>query len=242
VDAGAIGPRGTFEKEINLRAAKELAQLLKKGAGHSSGFDPHQRRLRPLNKRTELANNAKADIFVSLHCNSSLSAKATGFEVYFLAPEATDKSAEALARIENSVVTLETKKNGDSSRLTALLASMAVYNYLNESSKFAAIICRGVRKKSSEDKTTVKEADFHVLRGAQMPGVLVELEYISNPISELKLRSSRYRQQLLKRDPRRYFGLRSPVEAGEGSHVVPAPGGRPRRRRGQVSGIQYSFT
>ncbi len=198
MDAGAIGPRGTFEKDINLRAANELARLLKRERGVRVILTRDRDEFVPLNRRADIANAANADLFVSIHCNSSLSSKSVGFEVYFLSPEATDRTAEGLARIENSVVALETKAKGGSSRLNELLASMAVYNFLNESSKFAAIICRGVKNKSNVDRTTVKEADFHVLRGAQMPSVLVELEYLSNPIAELKLRSSRYRGQLLR--------------------------------------------
>jgi N-acetylmuramoyl-L-alanine amidase len=135
-------------------------------------------------------------MFVSVHCNSSLSAQSQGFEVYILSPDATDQAAEAVARIENSVVALETKKGESSSKLSSLLASMAVYTFINESSKAAALICRGVKKRTTADKTAVKEANFHVLRGAQMPGVLVELGYLSHPISEIKLRSSRYTDSL----------------------------------------------
>ncbi len=195
IDAGAIGVRGTFEKDVNLRVAKQLADDFKRNKNIRVILTRDRDEFLSLSERTEIANKAKADMFVSVHANSSLSVQSTGFEVYILSPEATDQAAEAVARIENSVVALETHGQA-SNKLSTLLASMAIYTFINESSKAAALVCRGVRKRSSIDRTAVKEANFHVLRGAQMPGVLVELGYLSNPISELQLRSSRYTDRL----------------------------------------------
>lgn len=198
MDSGAIGTRGTLEKEINLIVAKALAKYLAKETDFEVVTTRDSDDFIALSQRTQIANEAGADLFVSIHCNSSLSSKGSGFETYVLSPEATDRAAEAVARLENSVVALEVEKGESSSRLEQLLASMAVYNFINESSKFAALVCRHVRETAQNNKTAVKEADFFVLRGAQMPAVLVELEYLSNPVSELKLRSSRYRTKLVK--------------------------------------------
>jgi N-acetylmuramoyl-L-alanine amidase len=197
IDAGAIGVRGTFEKDVNLRTAKQLAESFSRNRNIRVILTRDRDEFLTLSERTEIANKAKADLFVSIHSNSSLSVKSTGFEVYILSPEATDQAAESVARIENSVVSLETHDSG-SSKLNNLLASMAIYTFINESSKAAALVCRGVRKRSSIEQTSVKEANFHVLRGAQMPGILVELGYLSNPISELELRSSRYTDHVSK--------------------------------------------
>jgi N-acetylmuramoyl-L-alanine amidase len=197
MDAGAIGPRGTLEKNINLDVAKALAKQLKKEKNVQVIMTRENDDFVPLNERTDIANAAGADLFVSIHCNSSLSAKNLGFETYFLAPEATDKAAEAVARLENSVVALEAKKGAASSKLESLLASMAVHDQINESSHFASMIVRSVKQVSGQDKASVKEADFFVLRGAQMPAVLVELEYLSHPVSEVKLRSSRFRNHMI---------------------------------------------
>lgn len=198
MDAGAIGPRGTLEKDINLEVAKLLAKQLKKEKNVQVIMTRDSDEFISLNGRTDIANAAKADLFVSIHCNSSLSSKNLGFETYFLSPDATDKAAEAVARVENSVVALEAKKGAGSSKLESLLASMAVHDQINESSRFASIMVRSVKQITGQDKAAVKEADFFVLRGAQMPAVLVELEYLSHPVSESKLRSSRYRGHLVK--------------------------------------------
>ncbi len=198
MDSGAIGTRGTMEKDINLEFAKLLAKTLTKEKGFRVIMTREKDEFIPLQDRTRIANNAGADFFVSIHCNSSLSPKNTGFETYFLSPDATDKAAASVARLENSVVALEADKGVSTSRLSELLASMAVGNFINESSKFASLLCRNIRLHTSEENAHVKEADFFVLRGAQMPAILVELEYLSNPVSEIKLRSSRYRTQLVK--------------------------------------------
>lgn len=198
MDCGAIGVRGTYEKEINLRVAKALAKFLSKEKNVRVILTRDKDEFVSLQDRTTMANKAQADLFVSIHCNSSLSVESTGLEVYILSPSATDEAAAAVARIENSVSTLESKKGETDSKLSELLASMAVHNFINESSKVAAYILKGVKEKASVKKSSVQEANFHVLRGAQMPGVLVELDYLSNPVTEIKLRSSRYGEQLAK--------------------------------------------
>lgn len=197
-DSGAIGVRGTLEKDVNLTVARMLARELKKQKGVKVIMTRSKDVFVPLADRTAAANAANADLFISVHCNSALSSKGRGFEVYFLSPEATDKAAAAVARVENSVVALEAQKGSQSSRLEELLASMAVSNYLNESSKFAGLVTRSVKSRTSVPSAVVKEANFFVLRGAQMPSVLLELEYLSNPVSELQLRSSRFRNRIVK--------------------------------------------
>lgn len=196
-DSGALGTRGTMEKDINLKVAKALANRLKKEKNIRVIMTRDSDEFIALAKRTEIANSARADLFVSIHCNSSLSSKADGFEVYFLSPKATDEAAAAVARIENSVVALEAPEER-AGKIGELLASMAVYDFINESSKCAAHLCLGVKGHSDVRTTDVREANFYVLRGAQMPGVLVELEYLSNPVAELKLRSSRWRSKVVE--------------------------------------------
>jgi N-acetylmuramoyl-L-alanine amidase len=198
LDCGAIGTRGTLEKKINLDVARALSKALSKEKNVEVLMTRDSDVFIPLQERTRIANDANADLFVSVHCNSSLGAKNTGFETYYLAPSATDKAAAAVARQENSVVGLEASKGEHSTRLNEVLASMAVGNYINESSRFASLVCRHVRQETSQNKVEIKEADFFVLRGAQMPSILLELEYLSNPLTEIKLRSSRFQTQMVK--------------------------------------------
>jgi N-acetylmuramoyl-L-alanine amidase len=197
-DAGAIGVRGTYEKDINLKVAQLLAERLQKEKNIRVILTRDSDEFVPLMTRTQIANDARADLFISIHCNSSLSSKHNGLELYVLSPEASDEAAEAVARLENSVIAFESKRGENSDKLSTLLASMAINNYINESLECAMLLSRAAKEHAALSTRAIKEANFYVLRGAQMPGVLVELEYVSNPISELKLRSSRYRSQLAK--------------------------------------------
>lgn len=197
LDCGAIGPRGTMEKDVNLAVARALAKALSKEKNIQVIMTRDSDVLVPLQDRTRIANEAEADMFISVHCNSSLTPKSTGFEVYYLSPAATDKAAASVARLENSVVALEVNKGEAHSRLNEVLASMAVGNFINESSKFASMICRHVKQETNQEKIQMKEADFFVLRGAQMPALLLELEYVSNPLTEIKLRSTRFQTQMV---------------------------------------------
>lgn len=197
-DAGAVGVRGTYEKDINLKVAKLLAEKLQKEKNVRVILTRDSDEFIPLAQRTEIANEAGADLFISIHCNSSLSSKHSGLELYVLSPEATDEAAEAVARVENSVIALESKKGSKTDKVSTLLASMAINNFINESLECATLLGRAAKTHAAVPSCVVKEANFYVLRGAQMPGVLIELEYISNPIAELKLRSSRYRSQMAK--------------------------------------------
>lgn len=190
-DTGAIGIRGTYEKDVNIKMARALAVELKKQKNFRVILTRDDDEFVTLSDRTEIANSAQADFFVSIHCNSSLSPKSSGTELYVLSPDATDEAAAAVARLENSVVALESKKGAKPDKLNELLASMAVNNYLNESMECAALLAKTI-------KAQTKEANFYVLRGAQMPSLLIELDYLSNPVAELKLRSSRFRSQMAK--------------------------------------------
>lgn len=198
MDCGAIGVKGTMEKDINLRVAKSLAERLEKEPNTRVILTRTKDEFIPLKQRTEMANAAKADIFISIHCNSSLTSKSKGFEAYVLSPDATDEAAATVARVENSVVQIESKEHAKSTKANELLASMAIANFINESTKMANLICRGVKQKASVHSAVIREANFFVLRGAMMPGVLVELDYLSNSVMESRLRSTRYTSQLVK--------------------------------------------
>lgn len=194
-DVGALGLTGLLEKDVNLELAKVLADRLR-----SEGYDVALTRSTdvfiPLSERSQMANQWGADLFVSVHCNSSLSRRARGFEVYFLSEKATDAEADAVARTENSALILEHAGKMEPA-LKRLLLSMAQNQYLNEASRLCAYVVRRVEREVHGEKPKVKQANFYVLREAGMPAILVEFEYLSNPVTEAHMRSRRYRSKLI---------------------------------------------
>ena len=186
-DPGAIGKYGNKEKDINLKIAKLLKEKLEQ-----DGFVVFLTReddiFIPLVKRTEFANNKNADIFISIHCNAAEKPNGTdlGFEIYFLSETATDPDAVATEKLENEVVRFE-KQTEELTKLQKILWSMIVNEFINESSKLCSLIGNEVVARTQQIYRGVKQAGFYVLRGAQMPAVLVECGFISNPKEELKL-------------------------------------------------------
>ena len=194
-DPGALGTRDTMEKSVNLWMANELADELR-----AHDFEVLLTRTDdsfiPLDERAALANKHKADLFISLHCNASPGSSLNGFEVYFLSEKASSPRAEAVARLENAVLELEGKK--PSSAVQAVLQSLVKNANINRAAQLGAIINREVVGRFSQTDLGVKQAAFYVLRGAQMPAVLVELGFLSNRKEERLLNSNGYRRQLAR--------------------------------------------
>ncbi|MCX7956909.1 MAG: N-acetylmuramoyl-L-alanine amidase [Endomicrobia bacterium] len=186
-DPGAVGKYGTKEKDINLAVALLLKEKLE-----NDGFNILLTRDKdifiPLVKRTKFANDNKADLFISIHCNASEKPSGTdkGFEVYFLSETATDPDAVATEKLENEVIRYE-KQTEELTKLQKLLWSMIVNEFINESSKLCSLISNDVISRTKQNFRGVKQAGFYVLRGAQMPAVLVEIGFISNTTEELML-------------------------------------------------------
>ncbi len=178
-DAGGRKAFGLKEKEINLLVAKELFNMLKE----EDVFDVLMTRTSdffiPLDVRSKIANDYKADIFISIHANASRDRREKGFEVYFMSENASDPWAAEVADYENSVVGLE-DENAGSDPSAMLLHSLARNEYLNEGSQLAGLISKELEKSTPFVNRGVKQAAFYVLRGTYSPGVLVELGFMSN--------------------------------------------------------------
>lgn len=213
-DPGAVGPNGTKEKYINLAIAQDISYLLEED-GYEVILTRKDDTFIPLVDRTNMANTQGADLFISIHCNASLKKDSNGFEIYFLSELASDPEALATAALENSVVQLEKeKKKLDPKRekLQMLLWSMVVNEFINESSKLCSFITKEVTHNLKIENRGIKQAGFYVLRGAQMPAILVEAAFISNPAEEAKLRSRRFQKKIadavysgIKKYTRRYI-------------------------------------
>lgn len=196
-DAGAVGKGGTKEKDINLMIALELARILSVEGGYDVLLTRSDDTFIPLHDRTLFANEKKADLFISIHCNASIKKTQGGFEAYFLAEEASDPHAEAAAELENAVIELEEGHSKKSHKLQELLLDMAKNEFMNESSLLCSMIVKSIDQRVAIENRGVKRANFHVLHGAQMPAVLVETAFITHPKEERQLRQRKFRSSVV---------------------------------------------
>ena len=196
-DSGAKGPYGTMEKDINLEIALALAKSLRREGRFKVILTRDTDEFIPLADRTKIANKQKADLFISIHCNAAERRDSNGFEVYFLSENATDASAAEVARRENAVIELEGMSHKAKNKVQDLLWSMARTETMNESSEVAGLFSAEVKPRLGIPHRGVKQAGFYVLRGANMPAVLVETAFISHPREERLLRTGRFQQKIV---------------------------------------------
>ncbi len=196
-DGGAVGRRGTLEKDINLRAAKELARLLRQeGLFDVKLIRPKGTFVR-LGERSKRANQYGADLFISIHCNAHSSRAESGYEIYFLSERASDPEAERLAEFENSVLALEGEEEMEDGAASVLYA-LAKTEFINEAAELAGLMTQSLAKRVDIANRGVKQAAFYVLRGANAPAVLVEMGFLSNSRDEAKLQSRKYRRKIVE--------------------------------------------
>jgi len=188
-DPGAIGAGGTNEKDIVLAIAHELKKILDEDGGYRTVLTRSDDRFIPLGTRAEIANKVHADLFISIHCNANINRSVDGFEIYFLSEKATDPDALATENLENSVIELEGKNTKEKSALQKMFWSMTLNEYINDSAELSSFIAAETPKRLKIQNRGVKQAGFYVLRGAEMPAVLVESAFISNYSQEAKLRT-----------------------------------------------------
>ncbi|OEG69240.1 hypothetical protein ATZ36_02285 [Candidatus Endomicrobiellum trichonymphae] len=192
-DPGAVGPNGTKEKDINLEIVYELKTIFDNDDNYEIILTRKDDTFIPLAERTNIANECNADLFISVHCNASFDRGVNGFEIYFLSEKATDSEAAATAVLENSVLELERKTGKKSTSLQNVFWSLAITEYINECSELSGFISAETTNRLKIPNKGVKQAGFYVLRGAQMPSVLVESAFISNYAQEAKFSSKKFR-------------------------------------------------
>ena len=196
-DEGAIGQSGTKEKDINLKISKKLKTLLEK-AGFEVILTRDDDRFIPLSDRTKIANEAGADMFVSIHCNASEKNKnARGHLSFFLSDAKTDQ-ARAAAALENSAIRFENQNSqrGYVSDIDFILLDMVQNEFLKESADLAALIEQSIDKDTKIENRGVDQAGFFVLNKAYMPSVLVETAFISNKQDEKMLKSDKTQENI----------------------------------------------
>jgi N-acetylmuramoyl-L-alanine amidase len=193
-DTGTIGPTGLEEKDLVLDVSRRLGKLLQTRLGAEIIYTRKDDTFIPLETRTAIANQEAADLFVSVHANSSHDPDARGVETYYLnftsSPEALEVAARENAVSEKSIHELQD-----------LVKKIALKEKIEESQEFAADVQRSLHsglaaKSPGQRDRGVKKAPFIVLIGANMPSILAEISFLSNPGDEHRLETADYRQKI----------------------------------------------
>ena len=179
-DTGAIGWYGLREKDVVMELAKKLGPLLEREADVKVVLTRSGDQFIPLEERTAIANANNADLFVSLHANASLNQRAYGVETYYL-DSTNDEAALRLAARENNTP----KHRVDDLQFT--LSDLTQTHKLKDSISLANHVQSSLVGSAGTKDLGVKKALFYVLVGAEMPCVLVEVSFITNPFEGKKL-------------------------------------------------------
>jgi N-acetylmuramoyl-L-alanine amidase len=193
-DTGTIGPHGLLEKDLVLDVATRLGKLLEQKLGAEVVYTRDDDTFIPLETRTAIANKHEADLFISVHANSSRDPKARGVETYYL-NFTSDSDALDVAARENAV------SQKSVFELSDLVKKIAMKEKIEESREFAAdvqgALFTGLSLKNAGLRNRgVKKAPFVVLIGANMPSILAEISFVSNPQDEKRLKTPEYRQKI----------------------------------------------
>jgi N-acetylmuramoyl-L-alanine amidase len=194
-DTGTIGPTGLMEKDLCLDVTQRLGKIIhQRLPGADVVYTRSDDTFIPLEERTRIANESRADLFISIHANSSHDHAARGIETYYLnlkgSPDAMEVAARENATAQESIHDLED-----------IVKKIARSEKIDESREFAADIQESLAKRIQKLNKTVKDrgvrkAPFVVLVGADMPSILTEISFLSNPADEQLLKKPEHRQRV----------------------------------------------
>jgi N-acetylmuramoyl-L-alanine amidase len=193
-DDGTVGPNGVLEKDVVLDVALRLAKLVQSRMGAEVVLTRSDDTFIPLHERTAIANQRKADLFLSIHANSSPAPSVAGTETFFLnftnSPAALDVASRENAGADKSV-----------GELMNLIQSITLNDKITESETFAqtvqtSLFSQAAKSNAAARNRGVKRAPFVVLIGASMPSILAEIGFLSNPKDEANLNKPEYRQKI----------------------------------------------
>ncbi len=221
-DVGATGPNGLMEKEATLQLCRRLATVVAAKTGARVVLTREDDSQVSLDQRTSIANQYKADLFISVHLNAAPSKGASGSETYFLSVEASDELAKRAADTENGSAVMSAVPADD---LKLILWDLAQQEYLQESSRFAQAIQEEMNTATGVGNRGVKQAPFKVLVGATMPAALVEVGFISNPDEETKIRTEEFQTLVVDAITRAVVRYKNEYETrlGIAQPLAPAP-------------------
>jgi len=197
VDPGAIGRSGVEEKHIVLAIGLAFAEELERLTGATVKLTRQSDTFLPLEERVQIAQTMKADLFVSVHADSAPERVARGLSIYTLSEHASDKLAAALATSENRVDSLYgVNLNGMSKSVASILVDLARRETLNRSITLQRNLISGLEGRTRLLERPARAANFAVLRSPEVPAMLIENGFLSNPQDEALLSTAKYRQRL----------------------------------------------
>jgi N-acetylmuramoyl-L-alanine amidase len=221
-DSGTLGPDGLQEKDVVLDVALRLGKLLRQRMGADVIYTRDDDTFIPLEERTAIANKAQADLFISVHANSSSDPTARGVETYYLNFTTSPDALEVAAR-ENAV------SDESIHELSGLVKKITLKDKIDESREFAADVDTSLyagleRGNSGLRDRGVKKAPFVVLIGANMPSILAEISFLTNSEDATQLRDPQYRQRIaesLYRGVAKYVNGLSGLRVAQNSSRIP---------------------
>lgn len=197
-DPGAIGKKGTREKDITLSVGKKLQKVINRQKGFKAVMTRSSDRYVILRNRVKKARSQQADFFVSLHADSFRSPKVEGASVYALSINgASSEAARWMADKENASDLIGGVSLDDKDDLIAsVLLDLTQTNTIQNSIELGSDVLKALTKVGKVNKKRVQQAGFAVLKAPDMPSILVETAFLSNPKEERRLRSSKHQQKL----------------------------------------------
>lgn len=201
-DYGAIGYKGSREKDATLAIAREVAAELRRDKAFKVVMTRDEDKTVSLQQRADIANNAGADLFISIHANANPKRNIRGWNVFFLAPAKND-SAREVEQLENSYFLRENSAfrahmegSNDDNPVVGILNSMIMTEFQSESHDLAVMIDKEFRRSLAHPPRGIDQAGFFVLNKVFTPSVLVETAFISNPTEEALLRDKKFQKQI----------------------------------------------
>ncbi len=192
---GARGRDGTLEKNVTLSVARRLKAALEARLGVRAILTRDGDQTVGLDERAAVANNNKADLFLSLHANASVRAGAAGAEVFYLSLDEYGDQARRVAQSESEALPVF---GGGTRDIEVILWEMAQARYIEQSAALAASVESALRGRVPMSPRALQQAPFRVLVGANMPAVLIEMGFITNPDQEKLLGSDAFQNDIVQ--------------------------------------------
>jgi N-acetylmuramoyl-L-alanine amidase len=243
-DPGAIGPRGTREKEVTLTIARLLRDLVNAEPGMRAVLTRSGDRYLKLRQRIEAARAQDADLFLSIHADSFRNKQARGSSVYVVSKRgASSEAARWLAHRENEAdLAGGASLDGVAKEIQSVVLNMLQDHTVGDSMRVADAVLKNLKKVGKVHKPNVERAGFVVLKSPDIPSLLIEVGFLSNPDEERKLRDAKHQKRLaesimkgVREYARSYVPARQTVASAQ-THVV---------RRGETLGAiaqQYQIS